>query len=299
VDPANILTLITLMIATAFAAQISAFTLFGDPESSSNRGIIGLVLDFIAPAQNAIENMGDDDMDGEDGDMDGEDDVMDGEDGDMEGEDGGMEGEDGEMEDETEEEEEEMTEEGEVLVSIKPNPTAGNGDMEEVDDLEDEDGSRGGLIEAVIAFITGLFSVNNDDNDMPEDGDNMEGSDEMSESEEEGSGMDGGLDDTMENSGSDGGSSFGGISASLHPIDLAALFVQVQEAIGMNCTCAEGALTEEIVTDATIRLMEEEKMKKMRKFKKVLNKTEKKKNKKNLKNKKEKQDTRKRVGKTA
>jgi hypothetical protein len=55
VDPTNIITLITLMIATAFAAQISAITLFGDPESSSNRGIIGLVLDFIAPAQNAVD----------------------------------------------------------------------------------------------------------------------------------------------------------------------------------------------------------------------------------------------------
>ena len=55
----------------------------------------------------------------------------------------------------------------------------------------------------------------------------------------------------------------------------------------MNCTCAEGAMTEEMITDATIRLIEEEQMKKARKFKKVLNKTEKKKNKKNKKQEKE------------
>lgn len=272
-DPANILTLVTLMIATAFAAQISAFTLFGDPESSSNRGVVGLVLDILAGAQSDM-GMGDGGEGMEDGDMEGED-------GDMDGEDAGMEEEVGEMEDtseteDSEEEEEEMD------------------NMDESDDMEDEDGSRVGLIEAVINFITGLFSGN----DMSEDGDNMEGSEDMSESEEEGSDMDDERqEDTMEDGASDGGSSFGGISASLHPIDLAALFVQVQEAIGMNCTCAEGAMTEEMITDATARLMEEEQMK--NKFKKVLNKTEKKKNKKDLKNKKEKLDIRKRVPKTA
>jgi hypothetical protein len=119
--PANILTLIILMIATAFAAQISVITLFGDPESSSNRGIIGLVLDFLTPAQNAMENVVDV-IDGDDGDIDGEDGAMDGEDGNMNGEDGGMEGEDAEMEDDTEEEEE--TE-----------------DVEEDDDMEDMEGS--------------------------------------------------------------------------------------------------------------------------------------------------------------
>ena len=68
----------------------------------------------------------------------------------------------------------------------------------------------------------------------------------------------------------DGGSSFGGLSVSLHPIDLAALFVQVQDAIGMNCTCADGAMTEEMITDATLRLIEDETRKKKRKFKKHL-----------------------------
>merc|ERR1712117_713391 len=93
-------------------------------------------------------------------------------------------------------------------------------------------------------------------------------------------------EDSMINVEGDGGSSFGGLSISFHPIDLAALFVQVQEAIGMNCTCADGAMTEEMVTNATLRLIETEKMKKKRKLKKTVLKTEKKKNKRNKKFKK-------------
>merc|ERR1711923_573732 len=97
---------------------------------------------------------------------------------------------------------------------------------------------------------------------MPENGNTTmteEGSGNMSDSE--GSGME---EESMINVESDGGSSFGGLSISLHPIDLAALFVQVQEAIGMNCTCADGAMTEEMVTNATLRLIETEQMKKKR-----------------------------------
>merc|ERR1719320_853683 len=108
-----------------------------------------------------------------------------------------------------------------------------------------------------------------------------EGSGDMSESE--GSGIE---EDSMINVESDGGSSFGGVSISLHPIDLAALFVQVQEAIGINCTCAEEAMTEEMVTNATLRLIETEQMKKQRKLKKTIQKTEKKKSKRNKKVKK-------------
>merc|ERR1711994_1029084 len=88
----------------------------------------------------------------------------------------------------------------------------------------------------------------------------------------------------MINIESDGGSSFGGLSISLHPIDLAAMFVQVQQAIGMNCTCADGAMAEEMVTNATLRLIENEQMKKKRKLKKIVQKTEK--NKRNKKFKK-------------
>merc|ERR1719317_732957 len=117
-----------------------------------------------------------------------------------------------------------------------------------------------------------------------------EGSGDMSESE--GSGME---EDSMITVEGDGGSSFGGVSISLHPIDLAALFVQVQEAIGINCTCADGAMTEEMVTNATLRLIETEQMKKQRKLKKTVQKTEKKK--KSKRNKKVKKVKGKRVPK--
>jgi len=258
-DPANILTLITVVVATAFAAQISAFTLFGDPGSESSRGLLGMILDLFTSVMEGMNN-GEEDMEEGSNDME------------MNGEDGSMEGEDN--------------------MSDNTDDGSGSGDgMESTDDMMDEDmneeESQGGIIEAVIAFITGIFGGDNSSNDTSEDGDMMseEGSGDMSESE--GSGMDGMRDeDAMINIESDGGSSFGGLSISLHPIDLAAMFVQVQQAIGMNCTCADGAMAEEMVTNATLRLIENEQMKKKRKLKKIVQKTEKKKNKRNKKFKK-------------
>merc|ERR1711983_495974 len=257
-DPSNILTLVTLVIATAFAAQISAFTLFGDPGSSSSRGILGMILDLFTSVMEGMNN-GEEDME------EGSNDIE------MNGEDESMDGED----------------------NMSDNMTDGSGEgsgdgMGTTDDMMDEDmneeESQGGIIEAVIAFITGIFSRNSDNNEMSENGNTTmteEGSGDMSESE--GSGME---EDSMINVESDGGSSFGGVSISLHPIDLAALFVQVQEAIGINCTCADGAMTEEMVTNATLRLIETEQMKKKRKLKKTIQKTEKKKSKRNKKVKK-------------
>ena len=49
------------MVATAFAAQISAFTLFGDPGSSSSRGLLGLILDMITSVMEGMNN-GEEDM---------------------------------------------------------------------------------------------------------------------------------------------------------------------------------------------------------------------------------------------
>merc|ERR1711892_1529442 len=279
-DPSNLLTPVTVMVATAFAAQISAFTLFGDPENASNRGLIGMVLDFIADVMNGVEAGGEDASEvTEDGEM---------EEADMTGETEGMEDEEEDMESE-DDNMEEMTTEG------------GSGDGMGDSDMDEEEQSQGGLLEAVITFITGLFGGDSNDTEMI-DGDGMKGSGDMAESDEEGSGMeDERQEDTMTNVVGDGWSSFGGLSVSLHPIDLAALFVQVQDAIGINCTCADGAMTEEMITDATLRLIEDENRKKKRKFKKATHKTEKKKkNNKNIKNKnKEKPDTRKRVPKTA
>merc|ERR1711892_1210407 len=151
----------------------------------------------------------------------------------------------------------------------------GSGDGMGDSDVDEEEESQVGLLEAVITFISGIFSGNSNDADMM-DGDDMEDSGDMAESEEEGSGMDDERqEETIINVVGDGGSSFGGLSVSLHPIDLAALFVQVQDAIGMNCTCADGTMTEEMITDATLRLIEDEQRKKKRKFKKASHMTEK------------------------
>ena len=62
---------------------------------------------------------------------------------------------------------------------------------------------------------------------------------------------------------SDGDTSVGGVTISLHTVDLAKLFVDVQKSIlentaGVNCTCGESLLTEENITNATIKLVEEE-----------------------------------------
>merc|ERR1711915_517505 len=101
----------------------------------------------------------------------------------------------------------------------------------------------------------------------------------------------------MEEDMSDGGSSFGGVSVSLHPIDIAGLFMQLQEIIGLNCTCPEKPMSEEMITKATLRLMKEEQKKKKGKRKDSTKKT-------NLQNKQEKvkkknkKDSRQRVPKT-
>ena len=53
------------------------------------------------------------------------------------------------------------------------------------------------------------------------------------------------------------------MTVSLHTVDLAKLFVDVQKSIlentsGMNCTCGENLLTEENITNATIMIVQEQ-----------------------------------------
>merc|ERR1711892_1574291 len=122
-DPSNLLTLVTVMVATAFAAQISAFTLFGDPESASNRGLIGMVLDFLADIMNGVEA--------------GEDDGV--EDGETE--------EDSSMTEETEG----MEDEEENMEEITTEGVSGDGMGDS--DVNEEEESQGGLLEAVLTFI--------------------------------------------------------------------------------------------------------------------------------------------------
>merc|ERR1719378_1705319 len=99
----------------------------------------------------------------------------------------------------------------------------------------------------------------------------------------------------MEEDLSDGGSSFGGVSVSLHPIDIAGLFIQLQEIIGLNCTCSEEPMSEEMITKATLRLMKEEQKKKKRKRNDSIKKTNLKKKEEKAKKKQSKEATGKRV----
>ena len=51
------------------------------------------------------------------------------------------------------------------------------------------------------------------------------------------------------------------MTVSLHTVDLAKLFVDVQKSVlentsGMNCTCGENLLTEESITNATIKIVQ-------------------------------------------
>merc|ERR1719499_1086087 len=89
------------------------------------------------------------------------------------------------------------------------------------------------------------------------------GEEERDENAEDTTEMDGAEVTTL--SPEEGGPTFGGISVSLAPIDLANIFVQVQQIVGMNCTCSEG-MTEEMITNTTMRLLNEslEEAKRMR-----------------------------------
>merc|ERR1719486_1392877 len=89
------------------------------------------------------------------------------------------------------------------------------------------------------------------------------GEEERDENSEDTTEMDGAEVTTL--SPEEEGPTFGGISVSLAPIDLANIFVQVQQIVGMNCTCSEG-MTEEMITNTTMRLLNEslEEAKRMR-----------------------------------
>jgi len=246
---------LTVVIVTAFVAQISVFTLFGDPSNSDSSGIVGAIgnalSQVIAGVMEETENEEENDL------MESEEDMAE---------------EDGE---------EEITEE-ESMSEMES-----SGEEEEMEGSGEEEEQQPGIIESIITLITNIIGGNTEDNDEEEEGSgNMDEEDEMEESMEE-----------MEEDMSDGGSSFGGVSVSLHPIDIAGLFMQLQEIIGLNCTCPEEPMSEEMITKATLRLMKEEQKKKKRKRKDSTKKT-------NLKNKQEKvkkknkKDTRQRVPKT-
>merc|ERR1719295_2510171 len=130
---------------------------------------------------------------------------------------------------------------------------SGSGDGEEEEEEEDNDihigvdVEPGSLLDMIINLIPG-----EEERDEEEDTTEVGGGEGTTLSPEEA--------DEAED-----GATFGGISVSLAPIDLANIFVQVQQIVGMNCTCAEG-MTEEMITNTTMRLLNEslEEAKRMR-----------------------------------
>jgi hypothetical protein len=139
-----------------------------------------------------------------------------------------------------------------------------------------EEGESQGIIEALLDMITSFFPASDSNENKQSD---LEGSGEEDDIHigvdvEPGSILDmiinlipnpGSDEDTTEIPGEemttadpgDLGTSFGGVSVSLAPIDLANIFVQVQEIIGVNCNCTDDSLTEEMITNTTMRLLGE------------------------------------------
>merc|ERR1719242_182514 len=186
-----------------------------------------------------------------------------------------------------------------TIGDIVGNIARGSNDEENDEEMEEEDGSgddQGGLFDPLLNMLASIFPnpTRDGDTEATEDGsgsgdgeeeevDNdihigvdvepgslldiiinlIPGEEERDENAEATTEMDGAEVTTL--SPEQGGPTFGGISVSLAPIDLANIFVQVQQIVGMNCTCSEG-MTEEMITNTTMRLLNEslEEAKRMR-----------------------------------
>merc|ERR1719361_1465838 len=269
-NPDNLLLFTSLVVTTVFVAQLSSFVLFGtslsaplqeDTESGPVSGLLGVMMELFNVFPNLLAAFADivgDIARGSDEDDEDEDDAEDttntnklfiestNEDVNKneDGEDGSGSGE---------------APAGlfdpilNMLANIFP-PTrqgdeddeegSGSGDGEEEVDNDIHIGvdvEPGSLLDMIINLIPG---------DDERDEDDAENTTEMGE---------------MTTLSPEGEETIGGISVSLAPIDLANIFVQVQQIVGMNCTCAEG-MTEEMITNTTMRLLNEslEEAKRMR-----------------------------------
>merc|ERR550525_1949591 len=269
-NPDNLLLFTSLVVTTVFVAQLSSFVLFGtslsaplqeNTESGPVSGLLGVMMELFNVFPNLLATFADivgDIARGSDEDDEDEDDAEDttntnklfiestNEDVNKneDGEDGSGSGE---------------APAGlfdpilNMLANIFP-PTrqgdeddeegSGSGDGEEEVDNDIHIGvdvEPGSLLDMIINLIPG---------DEERDEDDAENTTEMGE---------------MTTLSPEGEETIGGISVSLAPIDLANIFVQVQQIVGMNCTCAEG-MTEEMITNTTMRLLNEslEEAKRMR-----------------------------------
>merc|ERR1719361_1384181 len=269
-NPDNLLLFTSLVVTTVFVAQLSSFVLFGSSLSAPLQedagpvsGLLGIMMELFNVFPNLLATIGDIVGNIARGSNDEEDDEED----DEEGSTDGLFAEEAEEENDGEMEEEDGSgdEQGglfdpvlNMLASIFPNPTrdgeadtdrdgsgSGDGEEEEVDnDIHiGVDVEPGSLLDIIINLIPG--------------------EEERDENAEDTTEMDGAEVTTL--SPEQGGPTFGGISVSLAPIDLANIFVLVQQIVGMNCTCSEG-MTEEMITNTTMRLLNEslEEAKRMR-----------------------------------
>merc|ERR1712223_1686126 len=267
-NPDNVLLFTSLVVTTVFVAQLSSFVLFGSSLSAPLQedagpvsGLLGIMMELFNVFPNLLATIGD---------------IV-----------GNIAR--GSNDEEDEEDEEEGSTDGLF---------AEEADEENDGEMEEEDGSgddQGGLFDPLLNILASIFPpTRNGDTDADEDGsgsgdgeeeevDNdihigvdvepgslldiiinlIPGEEERDENAEDTTEMDGGEVTTL--SPEEGGPTFGGISVSLAPFDLANIFVQVQQIVGMNCTCSEG-MTEEMITNTTMRLLNEslEEAKRMR-----------------------------------
>merc|ERR550534_3124276 len=270
-NPDNLLLFTSLVVTTVFVAQLSSFVLFGSSLSAPLQedanepvsGLLGIMMELFNVFPNLLATIGDIVGNIARGSNDEDDEEEDDEEGSTDGL--FAEEADEDNDEEMEEEDGSGDEQGglfdpllNILANIFPNPTrngdtdadengsgSGDGEEEEVDnDIHiGVDVEPGSLLDIIINLIPG--------------------EEERDENAEDTTEMDGVEVTTL--SPEQGGPTFGGISVSLAPIDLANIFVQVQQIVGMNCTCSEG-MTEEMITNTTMRLLNEslEEAKRMR-----------------------------------
>merc|ERR1719458_2127784 len=254
-NPDNLLLFTSLVVTTVFVAQLSSFVLFGtslsaplqeNTETGPVSGLLGVMMELFNIFPNLLAAFAD---------------II----GDIAR--GTVEN------DEDEDDAEDTTNTNKLF--IEPNNEDVDDDADGEDEAEDvEDGSGaapGGLFDPILNILANIFPPTRDgDGDAEEEGSGSGDGEEEEEDNDIHIGVDvepGSLLDMIINliPGEGEGATFGGISVSLAPIDLANIFVQVQQIVGMNCTCAEG-MTEEMITNTTMRLLNEslEEAKRMR-----------------------------------
>merc|ERR1719361_1255106 len=238
-NPDNLLLFTSLVVTTVFVAQLSSFVLFGtslsaplqeNTESGPVSGLLGVMMELFNVFPNLLAAFAD--IVG---------DIARGSDED----------------DEDEDDAEDTTNTNKLFIEST------NEDVNKNEDGEDGSGSGeapAGLFDPILNMLANIFPPTRQGDEDDEEG--------------SGSGDEEGDEDDAENTtemgemttlSPEGEGTIGGISVSLAPIDLANIFVQVQQIVGMNCTCAEG-MTEEMITNTTMRLLNEslEEAKRMR-----------------------------------